>query len=274
VLRYRAALYEGGVASIGSGPLLFGTLGHRLVHALHEAGALSVEGVARDLDGHLEKLLREEASVLLRPGMTFELAQLRRQLVDAVTALVELVAASKLRIMDVEMEVGARWRDGELQGRLDVLLQDERGREVVVDLKWGHGRYRDKLREGHAIQLAVYAAARRLHTGAERVPAAYFSLANGKMLTLDDGLFAEGRPVDGPTLEQTWEKLARTIGRVEQALSTGRVPVTGVGDPRGLLEVLGVPESRRDSFYEPEPEAACEYCPYGAICGRRWRGLS
>ena len=53
----------------------------------------------------MERLLREEAAVLLRPGMTFELAQLREQIARAVTRLAESLIESKLTVVDVELAV-------------------------------------------------------------------------------------------------------------------------------------------------------------------------
>jgi RecB family exonuclease len=276
VLTYPAGLREGQIASIGDGPLLSGTLGHRLVETLHQAGALrEPAGLAPHLDAHFERLLREEASVLLRPGMTFELAQLRRQLTDSVTALAEMISASKLTVVDVESRVVVSWRDGELEGRLDLLLQDAKGSEVVLDLKWGRKRYRDLLLAGQAVQLAVYAAARRIATNATSMPpAAYFCLSRGDVLAVECGSFVGARAIDGPALEETWAKLEKTVERVEATLAMGRIPVTGLRNSRPLLESLLVPESDRTGYLDPDPGAACEYCPHGAICGRSWEALA
>jgi ATP-dependent helicase/nuclease subunit B len=276
VLTYRAGLREGSIASIRDGPLLNGTLGHRLVESLHGAGALRRPAdLSTHIDVHLGRLLREEAAVLLRPGMTFELAQLRKQLAASVTGLAELLGASKLTVVEVESRVVVSWRGGELEGRLDLLLQDAKGREVVLDLKWGRKRYRDLLAAGQAIQLAVYAAARRMATQGEAMPsAAYFSLSRGDVHAVDNGPFVGTRAIAGPALDETWAKLERTVERVEAALSKGHVAVTGVRSSRPLLEALGVPETDRARHLAPVLEAACEYCPHGALCGRSWEALA
>jgi len=276
VLTYRAGLREGTIASISDGPLLNGTLGHRLVESLHNAGALNRSGeLSTHIDAHLGRLLREEAAVLLRPGMTFELAQLRKQLATSVTGLADLLSASKLTVVEVESRVVVSWRAGELEGRLDLLLKDAKGREVVLDLKWGRKRYRDLLVAGQALQLAVYAAARRIETKAKTMPpAAYFSLSRGEVLALENGPFAGARTIAGPALDETWAKLERTVDRVEEALSKGQVVVTGVRSSRPLLEALRIREADRARNLEPTPGAACDYCPHGAICGRSWEALA
>jgi len=276
VLNYRAGLRAGSIASLPGSPMLQGSLGHRLVESLHDGGGLhrSADLGAR-LDAHLGRLLREEASVLLRAGMTFELAQLRRQLSASVTSLVDLLAASGLSVVDVESQVVVAWRGGELEGRLDLLLHDSKGHEVIIDLKWGGKKYGDLLAGGQALQLAVYTAARRLKTGAKKLaPAGYFSLSRGELFTLEDKPFAGVRPVDGPPLEETWGRLERTVEWVEGALAKGRIPVTGVRSSLPLLDALRVPKAQRDRCFEPQPGAACTYCSYGAMCGRDWEDLT
>ena len=276
VLTSCAGLRFGSILSRPHNPLLEGSLGHRLVESLHTDGGL---GGTADLDArldvHLERLLREEAAVLLRSGMTFERAQLRKQLFASVRSLVELLAASGLSIVDVESHVVASWRGGELEGRLDLLLHDSRGREVIVDLKWGSKRYRELLASGQAIQLAVYAAVRRLSTGATKMaPAGYFSLSGGDLFTVDTEPFATVRPVGGPPLSETWEKLERTVERAEATLSSGRIPVTGVRTSLPLLEALRVPKAQQERHLESEAGAACTYCSHGALCGRSWENLT
>jgi ATP-dependent helicase/nuclease subunit B len=272
VLTHRAGLREGSIASLPRSPLLEGSLGHRLVESLHRDGGLhGPTNLRARLDVHLERLLREEASVILRAGMTFELAQLRQQLADSITRLAELLADSNLTVVDVESNVVVSWRSGELQGRLDLILRDSKGGEVILDLKWGSKRYRELLAEGQAVQLAVYAAARRLATGAKTMPpAGYFSLSCGDLFTVSPETFAGVRAIDGPALDETWDKLERTVETVEAALSKGRVLVTGVSNSPPLLDALRVPKADRDRYHEPALGAACDYCPHGALCGRRW----
>ena len=146
VFKYPAHIQPGALDSISSGPQLCGKLGHRLVEELHGAGVLAnPAALGKAVASSLDRLLREEAAVFLLPGATFELAQLRDQLGRAVTSLAELLTESKLTVVGVEVVVEAPWRAGVLGGRLDLLLRDEAGRDVVLDLKWGLSRYRDLL---------------------------------------------------------------------------------------------------------------------------------
>ena len=275
VFRYPAGLHAGALASIASGPRLYGNLGHRLVEELHRANALQrPEEFEQTIAALLDKLLREEAAVLLRPGMSFELAQLREQVTGALVRLGQILSESLLTVVDVEVTVESPWRAGELHGRIDLLLRDERGQDVVLDLKWGRGRYAQMLEKGIATQLAVYAAARKGITGAELPAAAYFSLKRGEILATRGMPFAHYRPIDGPSLSHTWERLERTVERVEASLQMGRVPVTGVRRSLPVLEALGVVESEREAHLAPEESIPCTYCEFDALCGRKWEGVA
>ena len=274
--RYPADLHAGSLTSIARGPLLYGKLGHRVVEELHREGALGRPGtLGAAIAACIERLVAEEGTVLLRPGMASELAQLRGQMTVAVTRLVEMLAESRLTLVDVEVAVDGPWREGTLGGRIDLLLRDAEGREVVLDLKWGGSTPRELLRSGRATQLAVYTAARRTATRAPATPAAaYFTMSAGETLATPGAPFARFVPIDGPSIDETWRKLERTAGRVEQALARGRVLVTGVRGATPFLERLGVEPGERDAYLDAPGDAACGYCAYGALCGRRWEERS
>jgi len=272
VLRERARLRPSSIASIPSGPRLYGTLAHRVVEELFRSGAF---GTQQDLSGDvhtlLRRLIRQEAAVLLRPGMSFELAQLQQQMVESVRKLAHLLSASNLTIVGVETPTDGAWRDGRLVGRMDMLLRDHQGRDVILDLKWGRRTYADLLKQGLAVQLAVYAKARALETGASEVPvSAYFALGRGTLLTTDTGPFAEAVPISGPSVLETWVNLERTVGLVERLLAQGRIPVTGVPKSLPLLESAGLAPESWSTHLNQKRESQCGYCSYDPLCGRRW----
>jgi len=272
VLRERVRLRSSSIASIPRGPRLYGTLAHRIVEELFRAGAFGKQqDLSVDVHALLERLIRQEAAVLLRPGMSFELAQLRQQVTDSVGKLAHLVASSNLTIVGVETETDGGWRDGRLVGRMDMLLRDHQGRDVVLDLKWGRRTYAELLKQGLAVQLAVYAKARALETGAPDLPvSAYFALSRGTLLATDATTFADSVPIDGPSVLDTWMSLERTVRLVEALLARGRVPVTGVPKSLPLLESAGLSSELWGSHLNQKPGSHCEYCSYGPLCGRSW----
>ena len=274
VLRHRAGLGSGWAISIPSGPRLNGQLGHRLIEELHIAGALKDPKLTADAAGPLlERLLQEEAAVLLRPGMTFELFQLRTQLVTAATRLAELIQQNHLTVAGVEVKASAAWAGRKLEGRMDLLLADADNHDVILDLKWGGKGYQDKLASGLALQLAVYAGARQIESGAEKLPiAAYFSLTRGELLTTERGPFGEVRTINGPKLADTWTKIEHTVALVERLLSRGQIPATGLTRSLPLLDSAGIVKAEHDGYVHPE--APCDYCEFSNLCGRAWEHLS
>jgi hypothetical protein len=269
------------VPALPKGPMLNGALAHRLVAELITSGGLTRDrgAIVRAIDA----LLPGIAARLRLPGMAVELEQLRHQLVRMVGALADLVADGGLRVAGVEEEVEATWLGGELRGRLDVRLQDAVGHDIVLDLKWGHGAYRDVLAHGRAVQLAFYSEARRQMTSALRPPAAaYFSLGKARLLaTAPDAFGATDRvrAVDGPDIAELIERIARTVPRVQAALADGAIAVTGVASSAPLLDVLQIGTDERGLHYTPPglPRRAgraeplgCKYCRMGAVCGRAW----
>ncbi len=271
VLARSARLRPGSLGSIPRGVLLSGKLAHRLVEELHLAGALAApDGV---FDAVFDRLVREEAAVLTRPGMTFELTQLRAQLERSVHRLATLLREERLRVVGVESHFSVEFRGGTLDGELDLLLLDERGDEIILDLKWGSTAYRQRLKEGRAIQLAVYVTARHKVTGASKPPrGAYLSLNQGRVLATEP-LFASQRVVDGPSLESTLAAVARTLDPVESALANGTIPVTGVARSLPLVSSLVSPELTSGHLDMPR-ESGCSYCTFDAICGKRWESRS
>ncbi len=278
VFTYPGRLRARAGASITAGYRLNGVLGHRLVEELHATGAFSrPETLDTAIAERFDVLLREEGAVLLRPGMTFELRQLRHQIARSVRRLADILAWSKLTIAGVEVKVDQPWRRGTLSGRIDLLLRDAQGDDVIVDLKWGRKSYAEALEGGTATQLAVYAAARQLaSSGRSLPPSAYFSLSRGELLATEARPFAGAGVVAmrGPRLAETWTQVERTIDKVEQVLATGRVHVTGVRSALPLVEALGIPEADRAGHLRLEPDSACKYCDYDALCGRRWERVS
>lgn len=276
VLRYGAGLHPGSNRSLPSGPLLNGKLGHRLIEEVHTAGALSDPVRAAECAGSVfDRLVSQEAGVLLCNGNGSELTQLRAQLCAAVTSLSTLIAASALQVVGVEVEACATVRGRKLEGRIDLLLADPPDQEIVIDLKWGSSSYARLLQQGMALQLATYAQLRRQsHSSGNRTWAGYFCLSNAKLLSTEINTLAEAEPLTGPGTQETWQRLQATSSLVEGLLGAGCVAVTGVTRSLPLVSHRGEPANDAGDVLDFEPGSACTYCDYGAICGRSWEAYA
>lgn len=277
VLEQRARLRSGAIAKVAGGPLLFGSLTHRLVEILHQEGAFDrpLEPFLDAARTAFDALLEREGATLLLEGASFERVQLTPQVIHAMRELHRYLQESGFRIAAVEEPIETVSAIGPLKGRLDVRLVDAEGRSAVLDLKWGASTYRALLEEGRAVQLAVYARAVTKTTNrSSMAPAAYFALAAGQILAADGRMKAK-RLIEGDTLEVTLARVEATAGTVLAAHARGTIHVAA-SNKRSLplLEALGVPENARDGHYQSERDAACGYCAHDAICGQRWEAFT
>jgi hypothetical protein len=273
-LDYRAGLRSGSLAALPEDHQLYGTLGNRLVDLLHQGGAFKLErGALRTRTlATLDDVLPREGATLLLPGRRGELAQLREQLATAVVRLADLLDRSKLEIVEVEKEERIDWQGRALEGRLDVLLRNQANEDVVLDLKWGRTAHVDKLKGGTAVQLAVYAYLRKRATGAKgkAFPAvAYFSLSRGICLATDNKTFDGTQVFPGDGAEGTWKRTEVTLKLIEGHLDKGHVPVAGVSRAPSVVQACG-DEADPLKQLVLAPDAACKYCKFDPICGRRW----
>ena len=279
VLSHHARLRGGALARVANGPLLNGSLGHRLVELLFREGAFDLEETAFDARAGavLEALLATEGATLLLGGAGFERMQLVPQLVRAMRALRQYLVDTGWRIAGVEEAVTTTSTLGILKGRLDVRLvsSTHAGKEAVLDLKWGDSHYRTLLEEGRAVQLAAYVQGRSELGGKTSIPpAAYFSLSNARVLTADGRMGMDKKTLEGATLAETWSRVERTAKAVQGALRAGTVHVAATKHAPPLLDALGIPETQHAEHYAlPKATDACDYCDYAAICGKAWEAV-
>jgi RecB family exonuclease len=277
VLAKYARLRSGALAKVAHGPLLNGSLGHRLVEELHRENAFDLED--DDLSARatlvLGALLETEGATLLLEGAGFERAQLVPQLVSAMLELRRYLTGSGWRIAAVEEAVETSSSIGNLRGRLDVRLVNDEGKQAVLDLKWGEASYRALLEGGRAVQLAAYV--RAIHGAGPKKhslpPAGYFALGSGRVVSADARMSAH-KTLEGPTLDDTWRRVEKTARAVQQSLREGKVYVAATKRALPLLTALGIPASEQESHYTlGDATDACGYCDYPAICGKAWEAV-
>jgi ATP-dependent helicase/nuclease subunit B len=271
-LQYRAGIRKGGDA-LPPIFLLSGKLGHRLIELLHAGSAFDLDDASlesRALD-RLDELIEREGALLLRNGMGLERSQLKSQLVSSVLTLARTLRNAGLRIVAIEKRIDVEWRGGKLEGSIDLLVATGEGVHGIIDVKTGISRYRKLIQSGLALQLAAYAFAHATEQGERELPeAAYFSLKKSRLLGPTSRLWPAAESIDGPSLDETWRKVERSVDLAERTIAQGRFPVAGVRQALPLLDALGVEENDRGRHLAFSPEHACEHCDYDALCGRRW----
>ena len=284
VLGRYAKLRPGALAKVASGPLLNGSLGHRLVEELHRERAFELDDgeFAIRAESVLDALLPTEGATLLLAGAAFERSQLVPQLVKAMRELRFYLVDSGWRIAAVEEAVETTSTLGTLSGRIDVRLENDEGKQAVLDLKWGASSYKELLETGRAVQLAAYVHA--LHSKAPKdatvpkrsiPPAAYFTLSAAKVLTADKRMgLNEDDTLDGATLDDTWRRVEKTARLVQESLRSGKIYVAATKRALPLLEALGISQTDHATHYAVgKQDDACKYCDYPAICGTAWEAV-
>ena len=279
VLSRYAKLRPGALAKVASGPLLNGSLGHRLVEELHRERAFDLEDGAFAIraESVLDALLPTEGATLLLAGAAFERSQLVPQLVKAARELRFFLVQTGWRIAAVEEAVETTSAIGTLSGRIDVRLENDEGEQAVLDLKWGASSYQELLEGGRAVQLAAYVHALHAKDGTRAVPpAAYFALSSAKVLAADArmGLSAD-HTLDGPSLDDTWRRVEKTARAVQEALRGGKIYVAATKRALPLLDALAIPSGDHATHYasSEKKDDACKYCDYPAICGTAWEAV-
>jgi hypothetical protein len=261
VLNGAARLRTGRRAEIADGERLIGLLAHRLAAELFPPGPPNTpDGVRATAEVRMQQLVEEAAAPLLQPGAAAERVRLFERLPVAMEKIAELIGQARLTVVGAETDRTATGmpEDGEsFVGTVDLLLEDADHLPVLLDLKWTRAgrRYRDRLEQGLAIQLAAYAA---LVGAGER--AAYFLLADAEAFSLPGGRLGTAVRTGAPALNATWAGTLASRRLRMATIRNGTLRATGVGLnlKKPAPDLDGVPT---------RPMPPCNFCELGRLCG-------
>ena len=162
VLRYAANLRPGRAQDIADGNRLYGNLAHRLFERYFNENLLwallDAEGRRAWFAKELPALIETEAALLLEPGRGVEKQRVSTTLERALVSLIDHLKSANVVSVQPELHAEAPFKSIRIGGDIDLLLTDPRGREIVLDIKWGAEKFRgDQLRANRHVQLAAYA---------------------------------------------------------------------------------------------------------------------
>ena len=238
VLGHKARFYAGVFDVLTSGNRLKGNLVHRLIEYFFQQHPdwikMTTERITAWMENVLPRLLEEEGATLLTPGMAAEKEAFREIAQRSLLALVKHLSTARIKDVRVEQYDTAQLFDGELDGYIDLLLTDDKGKESVVDVKWGGYQYReDDLRKNLSFQLAVYAYLRKKSAGLTYWPAqANFIIDGPRMLTQNRKAFPDAIVIaseSGEGVDRLWERFVVTWRWRRDQLDQGLVEVTVKG---------------------------------------------
>lgn len=276
VLAYAANLRPGTTAALPDLRSLAGTFGHALFATLlfeDSPGwaALTPETARERLHALFDARVATEAAPLTLPAQRAYAGRLRRQLGEAIAALVDRLKAGGWRPEAAERsigELGGTFAGQPLAGSIDLLVHRDDGRRGVVDLKLGGGGYRrGSLKKGTSVQLAVYA--RAASAGASPVPpVAYFILEDGELISTDSSAFPGAGVVDGPGPAETLLDAERAWRWWGAAVRGGLVIARGehleTEDVAGELTDVAGGEPPDHPWAREEP--SCRFCDARRLC--------
>jgi len=239
VLDYKAALRPGVLSQfrIQSESILRGNLLHRLLELL-VAGPLKGNAwekitetdLKKNIDDRWPTLLEQEGAMFLLLGKQSEAAALIEIAKRALWSLVQQLKAARIVEASANVNFGAEFIGGKLDGYVDLLVKNETGNSGVIDLKFG--RLDEKARElqtNTQLQLAVYGF---LHnaTAKEWPASAYFILNSGRMLAQDKDYFPYASLIsaksDSLGLEVCWNAFVKMWNYRRSLLDQGWIELT------------------------------------------------
>jgi hypothetical protein len=274
-------------ADIPEGSRMIGSFAHRVIEVLHGRLRAAHRAVpeAEEIAEVIAELLPQLASELLLPGQKAR----RLTVVDAVTVAareffcglekggVTLQEVEKPISKDLQLVTPDGVLTNPVRGSADAVGIDEQGRTVVVDLKWYNSakHLRQKIKEGTALQLALYQWA--LHEGEAPPddPTAYFLLKQHAFASAH-GHFGAPIPRDEDP-GQLWGRAVKSAEFTVEQVLAGRVTATkpveeafAAAQAEAAAAEGGEPTTVKDAetavgrlYVEP----GCRFCHFGALCG-------
>lgn len=266
-LRYLLRVRPSRLQSLPDGPLLLGSLAHKLLgDVLADAEGRSPDALATTATAMFDADGPRLAAALFRPGADAERGEVRGIIERAAASIGQWLDADGLRVVGTERLGQTSIAGRPVEGRADLLVgkAGSDAAEGVVDLKWGSAeRYRGALEDGVAIQLLSYA--RAFQTGSELPEIAYFILTQARILAGRDAQVLRGH-LELPEASEVWQAFEDSVGEAFERLADGVLEAPGNADANGER----VDQSQRiDDRIVVAPR--CGFCDYASLCGRRFR---
>lgn len=175
-------------------PNTYGNVAHETIEYLFtsDKGNNTLTGyVESHYEEALHRALLRKGALLLLPEHHLDKDRLTYQLKKCVKNLAGIVEENGLTVIKCEQKEVEQLDFEEkifMNGYIDMVLKDELGNEVVFDLKWTSkkDKFQKMLEKNRALQLAIYQAMLRKHSGESAVVrTAYYVMPQGKLFSSD-----------------------------------------------------------------------------------------
>jgi len=234
VLNYHAKLRGSRISGVSDGPLLYGSLAHRLFERFFDDyqdwQALGDDDVNGWLRRVIADLIEKEGAVLLEYGRGVDRQRVETTLEETLHRLLAHLREANVQEVFSEHPVEREIPDGQLRGSVDLLLVAEDGARAVLDAKWGSEKFReDEIKAGRHLQLAVYG----FGLSANEWPSpGYYIVTTGNVLAPSAGFFPRARSASGAdSAETVWNKSLVTRAWRQKQLAQGVIEVNAGAEP-------------------------------------------
>ena len=238
VLTYPARLQAGRAADLAEGNMLAGNLAHRLFQDFFDEHAdwyaLDESAITAWLAEALQRLIRQEGAVLFEPGRGVDRERVAAVIHDSFRRLLAHLKSADVEAVAAEYPALAPYKNIQLGGAIDLLLRTRRGREVVLDVKWGgEDRRGEALQDNRHLQLAIYAYLRKAASRDSRwPPQAFFIVSTGNLLAQDADVFPDAvvfPPDSDEGIEGLWRRASHSFDWRWTQLAKGQIEVNAEG---------------------------------------------
>lgn len=277
MLRYKAFINRSDILSIPEGEQLAGNLAHAVFAKIMTPGIpLSSEGIEEIAEAVFDDLCPKVAAPLLLHGHSLERQRLRKAICEGAAHLVSMLNQTGFSSVECESAKKQCIDDVALFGQPDMVLRHPDHADFVLDLKWTkREQYRRReITEGHAVQLAVYAALARVESEAP-TNAGYYMIKQKLLLSTSGTVFPSHTYISGPSLDETFKKILSNYKQHMQHLGDGTVYATGVEHALDAPSPTAVVDDQLTLVAGEVPgitlslEPPCRFCHYGRICGQK-----
>lgn len=238
------ALQTPAAMNLQTGVQMLGTLAHKVVETLYcGTEKISAEEAKHDAGRIFDELIPQMAAELLLDGRSIERDRFRKTLIKSIVSLVSEINRRNLRVKGCETNLSGNFEGIDFIGFCDILLEDENGKQFVIDMKWSTSNsYEKNLKDNKALQLATYSWL--LSPEDMDVQCAYY-------------LFPKQKFIHDPSAD--WQALWKNARQcwLERmgALRSGKLE-KGISDEKVL----------KDSPLSLPLTAGCDYCKFAALC--------
>ncbi|NMA19744.1 MAG: PD-(D/E)XK nuclease family protein [Lentisphaerae bacterium] len=236
--------------NVPTGNQMYGTLAHKVVEELlKESNDWLPEAAAKRAGALFDDLVLKMAAELLLDGQGATRDRIRNTLCEAVRGLFEEIKSKNLTVVGTEHECTSSFNGQDFFGKIDILLKDSSGKDVVFDMKWSSETYlHEDLKKNNALQLATYTWL--LDPTRFNVDCKYFLFPSKQFLGSEE-----------PDWEGLWRRAVETFGIRLGQMAAGYLE-------RGFAEEKELKEKPPQDSLPLTKRATCNFCHFGTLCGR------